>query len=66
MPWRVWALLPELPVGGSIRCWRTLPLLLELELLPTEGAVWREAALPALLLRVLLPLRLVWLPLRAG
>ncbi len=41
-------------------------LLLEpLLALPAEGAVWRVAALP-LLLRVLLPLRLTWLPLRAG
>ena len=69
--WRVRSLLPELPVGGSIRCWRMEPLLmlplLEPLLLPVlaEGALWRVAELP-LLLRVLLPLRLAWLPLRAG
>ena len=64
-------MLPELAVaGGSIRCWRMAPLLmLPLELLllplPAEGVLWR-VAVPPLPLRVLLPLRLAWLPLRAG
>ena len=42
---------------------------MEPEVLPllTDGALWREAELPEpLLLRVLLPLRLAWLPPRAG
>jgi len=60
--------LPELPAGGSIRCWRTAPLLMEPEdllLLPALGVDCR-VAVPPLLLRELLPLRLTWLPLRAG
>jgi len=71
--WRVRVSLPELPAGGSIRCWRTAPPLMEPEdlLLPTLGVDCRVAVPPLLLrellpLRVLLPLRLTWLPLRAG